>query len=438
MKSSKHALGKERLARKEASERDIASAYAVAEDVHPRGETLPEDQRIYRAKVVQVFLRTGTPLNKLTHFRALLEENALRLSDRRQMADIVPFIFNQEQQLIREEISGKYLSVAFDGTTRVCEAMAIIVRYVDSDWCVQQRLIRLHLLEKSMTGEEIARVVIDTLSREYGIPPDYLLATMRDRAASNNVAVNFLKVVFPRLLDIGCFSHTLDLVGDKVRAPCLSDFMLSWLSLFSHSPKARILWKEQIDRPIRSYCPTRWWSKWECINQVLEMFGDVEAFLRRNDDFASATRAKLLAFFDDPQRRVLLKIELAVVVDFGVNFVKTTYLLEGDGVLVFRCYEAISTLTAAVNLAYYPNLSAVARQVSNGNAVLLQQLEMHGKQCIEPAIQYYHQRLNDSMKAPLQAFKAARMFVPANIQCMQLNSSTVDELTAFPFFDTSS
>ena len=49
---------------------------------------------------------------------------------------------------------------------------------------------------------------------------------------------------------------------------------------------------------------------------------------------------KLLTFFDDLQKRTLLKVELAIVVDFGDNFVKTTYLLESDSPLVFRCYEA--------------------------------------------------------------------------------------------------
>ena len=313
VKSTKHVLGKQRLARKEASERDIASVLATTQGVHPRGETLSEDQRIYRVKVVKVFLRTGTPLNKLSHFRHLLEENALRLSDRRQMADIVPLIFQQEQDLIKQEISSKYISVVFDGTTRVCEAMAIVVRYVDSEWCVQQRLIRLHLIEKSMTGEETARVLIDTLSREYAVPSDHLLACMRDRASSNNVAVTFLKVMFPCVLDIGCFSHTLDLVGDKICAPTLSDFMVSWLNLFSHSPKARLLWKEQTDRPIRTYCPTRWWSKWECMNQLLELFGDVEPFLHRNDSFAAATRAKLLMFFSDMSSTTSLREEQSAV-----------------------------------------------------------------------------------------------------------------------------
>jgi hypothetical protein len=46
------------------------------------------------------------------------------------MSDIVPFIFSQEQSLIKEEIAGKDLSVIFDGTTQLGEAMAILVRFI--------------------------------------------------------------------------------------------------------------------------------------------------------------------------------------------------------------------------------------------------------------------------------------------------------------------
>lgn len=34
----------------------------------------------------------------------------------------------------------------------------------------------------------------------------------------------------------------------------------------------------------------------------------------------------------------------AALVDFGMNFIKATYQLEGDSFLVFQCYKAISTL----------------------------------------------------------------------------------------------
>ena len=241
VRSHRHKLGNDRLTRKEAVERDIAQAFQTAETGHTRGDTLPEDQRIYRVRVVRVFLRTATPLNKLSYFHCLLEENALRLTDRRQMADVIPFVFAQEQESLKKEIFNQYFSIIFDGTTRLGEAMAIVVRYVDNDWSIQQRLIRFKLLQKSMTGEKIAQVVMDTLSREYGTLTSRFLACMRDRAAVNNVAVQFVKVLYNNLLDIGCVSHALDLVGDKICVPTLSDFMISWLSLFSHSTKAKFL-----------------------------------------------------------------------------------------------------------------------------------------------------------------------------------------------------
>ena len=50
-----------------------------------------------------------------------------------------------------------------------------------------------------------------------------ILATMRDRASVNNLAMQTIKVVYPNL-DIGCYSHTIDIVGGKFKTPTLSEF----------------------------------------------------------------------------------------------------------------------------------------------------------------------------------------------------------------------
>ena len=68
-------------------------------------------------KVVTAFLGAAVSLNKLEHFRELLEEHACRLSDIRHMADIISFIFTQEHARIKEEISVEYVSAIFDGMT---------------------------------------------------------------------------------------------------------------------------------------------------------------------------------------------------------------------------------------------------------------------------------------------------------------------------------
>ena len=91
---------------------------------------LPDEQRIYRVKVVIAFLRAGIPISKLEYLRHILEENALRLTDTRHMLDLVPFVLDEERLRIKREISGKLLSLVFDGTSRLGEVLAVVVRYI--------------------------------------------------------------------------------------------------------------------------------------------------------------------------------------------------------------------------------------------------------------------------------------------------------------------
>ena len=83
-----------------------------------------------------------------------------------------------------------------------------------------------------MTG---ARQLISTLSVTYGIESSFILAAMRDGASVNGVAMDVEKIVYPDIMDVRCFSHTLDLVGDKFKHQFL--FVLD--IPFSHSPKTK-------------------------------------------------------------------------------------------------------------------------------------------------------------------------------------------------------
>jgi len=60
--------------------------------------------------------------------------------------------------------------------------------------------------------KEIARELISILSSHYGIQPTQLFGAMRDQASTNNVALQAMKVVYPNLIDIGCYSHRLEIV----------------------------------------------------------------------------------------------------------------------------------------------------------------------------------------------------------------------------------
>ena len=51
----------------------------------------------------------------------------------------------------------------------------------------------MQLLAKSMTGEEVARELISSLSIAFGISSEQLVGSMHDRASVNNVAMTTLK-----------------------------------------------------------------------------------------------------------------------------------------------------------------------------------------------------------------------------------------------------
>ena len=143
--------------------------------------------------------------------------------------------------------------------------MTVLVHFVNSEWIIQQQLLHMQMLSKSMTGEEIARVLITVLSTTYSIESEHILAAMRDRASTNNVAISTLNILYPKLINISCFSHTIshtiDHVGERFKLQSSLNLCPIQFEHFSQSPKARLLWKEQMGKPMPTYSTTCWWSK---------------------------------------------------------------------------------------------------------------------------------------------------------------------------------
>ena len=165
--------------------------------------------------------------------------------------------------------------------------MAIILQFVSDDFVIHQRLIRLQLLAKSLTGEEIARQLISVLQVEYGIGPATLVDSMYDRTSTNFMAMSTLKVLYPDIFDISCFSHTIDHVGERFCTPTINEFVTVLISLFSHSPKSHLAWQAHTGCNVKSYSKTRW-SRYEVFDQLLNVFGDVQPFLEDNSHCGSS------------------------------------------------------------------------------------------------------------------------------------------------------
>ena len=128
----------------------------------------------------------------------------------------------------------------FDGSTRLGEALVILIRFVDSNWCIQQQVVRLAVLVKSLLASELAREILESLSTKLQLPGNKVVASIRDGAAVNRAAVRLIReIVFPHMLDVVCFAHT-DNVGKHFDTPTLDNFGQLWVNLFARSPASRL------------------------------------------------------------------------------------------------------------------------------------------------------------------------------------------------------
>ena len=77
------------------------------EQTYLKGVALPEQQQVFRIKVVSSFLKSAIPLS-MNSFREIFEKSAYRLADQRNMSNVVPFIQKHDQAMICDEIKGQH------------------------------------------------------------------------------------------------------------------------------------------------------------------------------------------------------------------------------------------------------------------------------------------------------------------------------------------
>ena len=114
---------------------------------------------------------------------------------------------------------------------------------------------------------------------------------------------------------------------------------------------------------------------------------------------------------------------------------KATYKLKGDGPLAFEYYETVECISRSVEMARASNVEAVANSLSHCSQTAKQRFLIinHAKSYVQPAHSYYRQQLTSSLKVPLIAFKAARLFCPKKAHMLEPTLAMVDMLAVLPF-----
>lgn len=449
--SQRHLLGKERKKQAKLHQQAITASWKKfssesASDLAGSGlsQAVPEDVIVRRANVVEAFLKAGIPLSKVDYLRPLLEAGYGRLTYSTHMAQLIPFLLSKEVDELRKEISGAaHVAVVFDGSSRLGEALAVILRYVDADFRIHQRLVCFHVLAKNLAGLELSRELIAVLSTQFQLSPETVLAVVRDSAAVNGVAVRSMQeLLYPNAIDVKCVSHSLDNVGKRFEVPLVDEFAQWWVSLFSHSPAARLAWKQRTGKAPKTYSATRWWSRWEVLQEVLQCFGDVQPFLEELSCSPSA-RQHLLDILTDnhqavPNSNEVFRMELAAAIDGGRPFVMTTYTLEGDGPLVLTVYDRLQEIIASTTDIHFPNIMAVAKSIAPNNQARQQELITAAEQCVQPALNYFRLRFSHQdgdLRYLVEIYKGARLGNPSFVRDTNPAMASVDNLRELPFLN---
>ena len=132
-----------------------------------------------------------------------------------------------------------------------------------------------------------------------------------------------------------------------------------------------------------------------------------------------------------------LKLRIDDTIDVGEHFMKATYFLEGDGPLVFACYEKLSAVSQLCQAPCFLNVRAIVTAISEEDPCQnVTALERSAKACVEPAITWFLRKFNVDLYDVVVAFKAARLFCPVRIQWLKPTNALVESLRAFPFLDS--
>lgn len=214
-----------------AAQEELTDYYS--QHVEEKFGTIDKDTALFRMRCVECFMGTGTPLKRLDKFRSLLEREGHSLSDSSNMTNMfVPKIHKREIDLLMAEIKNELLSISFDGTTRLGEAINMTVRWCSGSFKIEQRLAMFVTTEKHCDHMKLASLICDRLTRQLGFPSDCVINMTRDSCATNGAACRIMRQLpLVNSADMMCIAHVLSGAGERIETPTLVEFTTPWLDL---------------------------------------------------------------------------------------------------------------------------------------------------------------------------------------------------------------
>lgn len=106
---------------------------------------------------------------------------------------------------------------------------------MDDNFKVHQVLLGVRHVDSSLDTDGLGVLLHDLITEDAGLKFKQIIATGRDAAPLNGAVLDGLRIHLKNSVDIGCFSHMLNRVGESFDAPILSAFMGYFAQHFGHS-----------------------------------------------------------------------------------------------------------------------------------------------------------------------------------------------------------
>lgn len=165
------------------------------------------DQLVFRYQVMEVIMASGTPPERISFFRNLLERSGISLGGVSNLKMFIPQIEKNEIKKLIGELSDEFVSTQFDGTTRLGEAINVINRWCTAEFELRQRLTLFQTVLKHLNAPRLSALIASHLLRELQVsmpnrflyaPYVYVCAMMNHQSAgheprSNNHAYDMIR-----------------------------------------------------------------------------------------------------------------------------------------------------------------------------------------------------------------------------------------------------
>ena len=128
-------------------------------------------------------------------------------------------------------------------------------------------------------------------------------------------------------------------------------------------------------------------------------------------------------------------MQLAAFVDGGRPFVSATYLLEGDGPLVFNVYDKLQEVVLATTDVRFPSVNAVEKKIAPDDPVRQGELISAAKDCIRPGLTYFRRRFSHQDGHLLyltQVYRALRLGSPMFVRDTNPTMEAVEAMRRLP------